>query len=111
MRVRANHMTVQKGGTPSRADMLDSAAGSIVRLRKGRSVALEGEQVRNVFQQARYAAPGCLHVHGHGDGIAIVFDYDEYGQVARCRGVNGLPELALTGCAFAYRKVNDLIGV
>ena len=87
VRVRTNHVAVQKRRPMSAAHMLDGSSGGFVGLRKVGAVALEAEQVRKIFDQARNVAARRLHVGRHGDGISIVLHDYKQGKLARRRGV------------------------
>ncbi len=63
-----------------------------------------GEQVRDV-------AAGGVDFDGNGDGVAVVFDDEEDGELEVGGDADGFPELALGGGAFADGDVDDFVAV
>ncbi len=73
------------------------------------AVHVADEQVREGAHQLGDRPAGGLHLDRHGDGVAVVLDQVEHGQLAVAGRVEALPELALRGGAVAGRAVDHLV--
>ena len=62
-------------------------------------------------EKVRDIATGRVDFNGDRDGVAVVFDDEEHGELAIGGDADGFPELALGGCAFADGDVDDLVAV
>ena len=76
-----------------------------------RSVDLGEVEVGKVCDEPGDVAARGVGLDGSGDGIAIVFDDVEDGELCVRGGVERFPEFALAGRTLADRDVGDLIAV
>ena len=68
-------------------------------------------EVGEVGHQAGDVAAGRVHLDRDADGVAVVFDAEDDGQLLVGGGVERLPELALRGGTFAEQVSDDLVAV
>ena len=59
----------------------------------------------------RDIAAGSIDLNGNGDGVAVVFDGEDDGQLQIGGDAEGLPELALAGGTLANGDIDDLVAV
>ena len=67
------------------------------------------EEVREAAHELGDRAAGGVHLDRDGDGVAVVLDEIDDGELEVRRGVERLPELALGGRAVTGRDEDDLI--
>ena len=111
VRVGADAVAVDEGGALAGA----AVAGRILEgaqagLGVGAVDLLEME-VGEVGHQAGDVAAGRVHFDGNADGVAVVFNQEDDGQLLVGGGVEGFPELAFGGGTLADACQRDLIAV
>ncbi len=111
VRVGADDLRVDERRAFALAAVLDGALQSLQRLDRVGAVAAFDKQVGEAFDQAGHVAARGLHLDGDADGVAVVFDEEDDGQLQVARRVQGLPELALARRAVAGRAVDDLVAL
>ena len=84
--------------------------GAIARQKVGPVDALD-EEARERRDEPGDVAAGRLHLDGHRDRVAVVFDDVDDRQVAEARRVERLPELSFARRAVADRDVGDLVAM
>ncbi len=68
-------------------------------------------EVGEVGDEARDVAAGRVHFDGHADGVAVVFNAEDDGELLVGGGVERFPELALRGGALAEAGEHDFVAV
>ena len=109
MAVGADDVRVDEGGALPAPAVLDGVAQRVVGLEEVAAVDLGQEQVREAAHQLRDRSAGGVDLDRHGDRVAVVLDEEEDGQLQVAGGIEGFPELAFRGLAFAGRHENDLV--
>ena len=68
-------------------------------------------EIGEIFEQVRDVSAWRVDFDGDGDGVAVVFDDEEDGELEIGGDADGFPELTLGSGAFADGDVNDLVAV
>ena len=68
-------------------------------------------EIGEASDQRRDVAAGGIDLDRNGDGVAVVFDDEEDGELEIGGGADGFPELAFAGGAIAEGNVDDFVAV
>src|SRR5580698_6408144 len=68
-------------------------------------------EVGKILYEFRDVSAGSVDLDGDGDGVAVVFDNEDDGQLRIRGGVQGLPEFALRCRALADGDIDDLVAL
>ncbi len=90
-----------------RGGILESLPG---RQRIG-AVDLGEEEIRKIVHQTRDIPAGRIHFDRNRDGIAVVFNHEDDGQLFVGRRVQRLPEFALRSRALSDRYIDNLVAL
>jgi hypothetical protein len=82
----------------------------VVRGEEVGAVDLLAEEAGEALGERGNAAAGGLGFAGDADGVAVVFDEEQHGEAFETGGVQGLPEFAFAGGAFAGGDEGDFVG-
>src|ERR1700726_2756513 len=68
-------------------------------------------KIRKVGHKARDVAAGRIHFYRNADGVAVVFNHEDDGQLLVGGGVESLPELTLGGRPLSDASENNFVAV
>jgi hypothetical protein len=100
---------VDKSGAAAPPTVVDSPGENGIAFQGVGAVAVLNEEIGKAFDEPGDAAAGGLDFDGNADGVAVVLDEKEDGQLAGAGGVEGFVELPLAGAAVAAGGVDDLV--
>ncbi len=75
------------------------------------AVDLRKKEVGEIGDQPRNVSARRVHFNGNADGVAVVFDHEDHGQLLIGRRVQRFPKLALRSRALAYGGQNHFVAV
>ena len=101
MRIGPDAVRMHEGGTMAFAAPRRRRAHGAIRGDEIGAVHLDGQQIRKTGQQFRDGSARRLALHGNRDRPAVVFDQEEHRDAVKTGLINGFPEFALAGGAFA----------
>ena len=111
VRVGADDVAVDQRGTFAGAAVGDGGLeGGKAGERVG-AVDFGEMEVGEVSEQRRDVAAGGVDLDRNGDGVAVVFDDEEDGELEIGGDADGFPELAFAGGAIAEGDVDDFVAV
>src|SRR5437764_3628885 len=109
MRVRSDHVRVNECWTLSLPGVVDGALEHVVAGEEITPVDFLDVEVREGANQLRDTSTGSVDLDRHRDGVAVVFDEVDGGQLEIARGIQRFPKLSFAGLAFARGDENDLV--
>ena len=109
VRIRTGGVCVQQRRLPLPAAPLHGLARGPVAFEEVSPVALDDLQIGEPGKEARHVAAGRLYLNGDRDGVLVVLDQEQDGQLQVARRIEGFPELALRRGAVARRAEYDLV--
>ena len=109
--VAADAVAVDKGRPQAGAAVGHGALKGLTTCLRIGAVHLGKVEVGEVGHQAGDVAAGRAHLDRSADGVAVVFDAENDGQLPVGGGVERLPELALRGGTLAQQGEDDLVAV
>ncbi len=111
MGVGADYVSVNESRAVAGAAMLDRCLERGVAGQRIGAVHFRKMKVgKSLHQLADVAARGA-DLNGNGNGVLVVFDHKEHGQLQVRSGVQRLPEFALAGSTVATGDVDDLVAL
>ena len=111
MRIRTDHVRVHEGRAVSFAAISSSALECGVAGHGIGAVDFFEMEIGESGDQARNASARGLNFDRNRDRVAVIFDAENYRQLAESGGVHRLPEFAFAGGAVAERNVGDFIAL
>ena len=109
MAVRPDDVRVDQRGALPRPAVFDRRAQRIVGLHEIAAVDFGDREVREAGQELRDRAARRVDLDRDRDGVTVVFDQVEDGELQVARGRERFPELPLGGLALSGRDVDDLV--
>ena len=108
MRIRAGDVRVHEGRAAPFADVTHGFLANGIAFERIRAITFGNVQAGEAARQLGDAPAGRLDFDGDGDGIAVVLDEIEDGELLRAGDIQGFPELAFAGGTISRRDVNNL---
>ena len=109
VRVGTDDVAVDKGRAAAIAAVLHGISHGLVAGDEVGAVDFGEVEVWEVRDEPGDVAAGGVRFDRGGDGVLVVFNEEDDGEFAVGGGVEGLPELALRGGAFADGDVDDFV--
>ena len=109
MGIGPDHPRMNQCRSFPRAAMPHGKRNSVVRRHGVAAVYLFDTKIWKLRNELGYGPPGCLHLDGHRDGIAIVLDHEQHRELEIARRVHGLPKLAFARRSLTRAYVDDLV--
>src|SRR6184192_2910390 len=111
MRIRTNDLRMDERRSLSLACVLDRLTHRVVTGDQIASVDLLHKQIRESAHELRDRSAGRIDLHRDGNGVAVVLDEKNNGELEIARCIEALPELPFARLTFTGRAEHDFIFV
>src|SRR5438876_7383373 len=109
MRVRPDNFRMNEGRALASAAIRYCSPHYSQRVARAGAVASLQVKIGKVFDQPGNIAAGSLHLDGHADRVAVIFQQEEHRELEIAGRVESFPKLTFAGRSISKRNVDHFV--